>query len=247
MLMSAQSRPLANLPPATWAGHAIGRPLVFLHIPKTAGTAVASILTQWFRPGELKPWDLGLVRRATHPTEAIATRGYRLFGIGMHYDHDHVASIRHALSGINVRPFVVTVLREPRSRLISQYLHWKRTDDASLSGGGGAAREAYLAARNAPLGEFLRTAHPLIDEHFRNYQTRLLAGLASTRLATDEHVLATAHFNAAGYDLVGTSTQVDELLQLVAEAYGFLPPGPVNAMTVAPTRPPQQFDDATEA
>lgn len=247
MCPSASPSPLTNLPPVAWAGHAVGRPLVFLHIPKTAGTAVASVLTQWFDVDDIMPWDLGTVRRGNHPSHTLAARCYKLFGIGMHYDHDHVASIRHALRDGASPPFVVTVLREPRARLISQYLHWRRTDDASLQGQGVAAREVYLAARELSIGDFLNTKHPLIIEHFRNYQTRLLAGLASTRLAADEEILATARANVAGYDLVGTTSQLDEVIGLVATAYGVTPPGTLQSLNVAPSRAPQALDEATDA
>ena len=127
MSLSAPPRPLTNLAPAQWAGHAAGKRLIFLHIPKTAGTAVASVLTQWFGVDEIMPCSLAAVRTGSHPVNMMASRRFRLFGIGMHLDHDQVAAIRHALRG-EERPFVFTVLREPRARLISQYRHWRRTD-----------------------------------------------------------------------------------------------------------------------
>jgi len=235
-----------NLAPAQWAGHAAGKRLIFLHIPKTAGTAVASVLTQWFGVDEIMPCSLAAVRTGSHPVNAMASRRFRLFGIGMHLDHDQVAAIRHALRG-EERPFVFTVLREPRARLISQYLHWRRTDDASLAGVDNLTREAYLSARELPLGEFLNKNNPFVIEHFRNYQTRLLAGFATCLKRSDDEILETALANMADYDLVGTTSQCDQVLAAVAEAYGWASPGPLQAVNVAPTRTPLHHDDATEA
>jgi predicted O-methyltransferase YrrM len=243
---SASPRPLTNLPPAQWAGHATGRRLIFLHIPKTAGTAVASVLTQWFGVDEIMPCSLAAVRAGSHPVNALASRRFRLFGIGMHLDHDQVAAIRHALRG-EERPFVFTLLRDPRARLISQYQHWRRTDDASLAGVDDLTREAYVSARELPLGDFLASRHPLVLEHFRNYQARLLAGLNMTRFLPDDVILETALANIDGYDLVGTTSQGDDLLAFVAAAYGWSSPSALQAVNVSPTRSPPRYDDATEA
>ena len=246
MSLSAPPRPLTNLAPAQWAGHAAGKRLIFLHIPKTAGTAVASVLTQWFGVDEIMPCSLAAVRTGSHPVNMMASRRFRLFGIGMHLDHDQVAAIRHALRG-EERPFVFTVLREPRARLISQYLHWRRTDDASLAGVDDLTREAYVSARELPLGEFLNKNNPFVIEHFRNYQARLLAGFATCLKRSDDEILETALANMADYDLVGTTSQCDQVLTAAAEAYGWSSPGPLQAVNVSPTRSPPRYDDATEA
>jgi predicted O-methyltransferase YrrM len=243
---SAPPRPLTNLAPAQWAGHAAGKRLIFLHIPKTAGTAVASVLTQWFGVDEIMPCSLAAVRTASHPVNAMASRRFRLFGIGMHLDHDQVAAIRHALRG-EERPFVFTVLREPRARLISQYLHWQRTDDESLATVDPVTRAAYIAARELPLGAFLNTRTPFIIEHFRNYQTRFLAGFSTSLLMSDEELLGTALDNVAGYDLVGTTSHCDAAIEKVAQAYGWSSPGTLRAVNVSPSRSPPRYDDATEA
>ena len=246
MCPSASPRPLTHLPPAQWAGHATGRRLIFLHIPKTAGTAVASVLTQWFGVDEIMPCSLAAVRAGSHPVNVMASRRFRLFGIGMHLDHDQVAAIRHALRG-EERPFVFTLLREPRARLISQYQHWQRTDDASLTSVDAPTREAYLTARQLTLGDFLNQNNPFVIEHFRNYQARLLAGFATCLKMPDGEVLEAALANIADYDLVGTTSQCDHVLASVADAYGWATPGPLQAVNVSPTRTPPQYDDATEA
>ncbi|MFM8891537.1 MAG: hypothetical protein ACKOTB_07925, partial [Planctomycetia bacterium] len=217
-----------------------------LHIPKTAGTAVASVLMQWFDVDEIMPTSLAQVRPGSHPANTLAARSYRLFGIGMLSDHDPVAAIRHALRG-HASPFVFTVLREPKARLISQYHHWRRTDAASLAHVKPHIREAYEAARNLPLAEFLNTRLPIVIGHFRNYQTRLLAGMATSDLLTDEEILATARAHRAGYDLVGTTSQCDAAMEALAEAYGRTSPGTLRAVNVAPSRGNDRLDDATEA
>jgi predicted O-methyltransferase YrrM len=241
----APPRPLTSPASAQWAGHAAGKRLIFLHIPKTAGTAVASVLTQWFGVDEIMPCSALCGRPLSDPTASLAARQFRLFGIGKHFDHDHVAALRHALQG-EERPFVFTVLREPRARLISQYLHWQRTDDRSLAAVDPVTRAAYLAARELPIGAFLNTRTPFIIEHFRNYQTRFLAGFSASLLMNDEELLGTALDNVAGYDLVGTTSHCDAAIEMVATAYGWPSPGVLQSLNTGSSKAPERFDDATE-
>jgi hypothetical protein len=220
-----------NEPPSGWAGHARRRRLIFLHIPKTAGTSVAAVLTQHFCVDEIATVPTSLIRPGSHPATALAGRTFRLFGIGQHFDHDNVAALRHALQG-EEPPFVFTILREPRSRLISQYLHWRRTGDVDLAAVDDLTRAAYLAARELPIGDFLNTRTAFIIEHFRNYQTRILAGFGSSVAMSDEQLLETAFSNVSGYDLVGTTSQCEAAVEMLSKAYGWPSPGVLQSLNV---------------
>ena len=87
--------------------------VVFLHIPKTAGTAVHLALAGLFPPGEICP--------ERHPPEFDRApdeglRGFRLFS--GHFYWDQVARVP--------APRVVfTFLREPRERLLSLYYFFR--------------------------------------------------------------------------------------------------------------------------
>ena len=70
--------------------------------------------------------------------------------------------------------------------------------------------------------------------------------MATSELLTDEEILATARAHLAGYDLVGTTSQCDAALDVLAEAYGRTSPGTLRAVNVAPSRAQDRLDEATE-
>jgi hypothetical protein len=113
-----------------WKGHAAGRRLIFLHIPKTAGTAITSFLRQQFADDEVMP-QLQANFHRSHPIWPLVARRSQLLGVGMHLDHDRVAALARGLSH-EPPPFLLTVLREPRARLLSRYKEWRSTPDEHM-------------------------------------------------------------------------------------------------------------------
>jgi len=105
-----------------------GSPLIFLHVPKTAGTSLREIFRGWFGPGLLEHYagvhdgslplrhDLSGLPSAGHP---LAIYGHfnrrRGFGVDDYYPE--------------VRQFV-TVLRDPFERAVSGYRHLVRQHQA---------------------------------------------------------------------------------------------------------------------
>ena len=105
-----------------------GSPLIFLHVPKTAGTSLREIFRGWFGPGLLEHYagvhdgslplrhDLSALPSAGHP---LAIYGHfnrrRGFGVDDYYPE--------------VRQFV-TVLRDPFERAVSGYRHLVRQHQA---------------------------------------------------------------------------------------------------------------------
>jgi hypothetical protein len=235
----------ATTPPG-WQGHARDRRLVFLHVPKAAGTTVGSAVARWFLDEHVMPTPGPSTIPAHHPKLALAAYRYRLFGVGMHLDFDHVEGIRAALPA-NDRPFAFTLLREPRARLISQYLQWRRTPDRDLEAMPKMSRVAFLAARRLDLGPFLRSGLPAIERHFRDYQTGVLAGATVASTATPQQILERAIANAAALDLIGTTSNVDLTLHALASAFGKLSSSPAPFLKAAPEMPPPLLDDDAEA
>ncbi|WP_372619303.1 methyltransferase domain-containing protein [Falsiroseomonas sp.] len=228
-------------------GHAHGRRLAFLHIPKTAGTAFGAALSQRFALAETQAGiRLGMTAGASHPQLAESAPHCRLIGVGAHLDRDKLDAIEAALPQ-GERLFTVTLLREPRARLISQYRHWRRSVDSSLASVPEAHREAFLAARNLPLGEFLTTGLAFVDRHFRNLQCCMLTGMSTAEMLDEAALLEAARASMAEIDVVGTTAAVDDALARIANAYGWAPPERIVRLNVAPDAPPPPFDDATEA
>jgi hypothetical protein len=137
----------------------LGTRVAFLHIPKTGGTSLAHVLESGFTTEEIFPDRFGVGR---HPARYLA--GFRLF-------HGHYSMQDILLIPGRVR--VVTVIREPRARLISQYrFHRSIILEAS------AARNDVLVSKAAlSFEDYLRDPevrqHPGVD----NPATRSLFAL----------------------------------------------------------------------
>ena len=205
-----------------WAGHAIGRRLIFLHVPKTAGTSITTYLRQQFAEADAMP-QLQANFHRSHPIWPLVARRYQLLGVGMHLDHDRVAAMQRGLSH-EPAPFLFTVLREPRARLFSRYKEWRATPDEHMQAAEDRVKEAILTARTCSFSEFLRSENPVVKSTLDNVQARLLAGLNISRKLSDEELLQRARHNLASYDLVGTTELCDETIALLADAFGWPPP-----------------------
>ena len=232
--------------PATVVGEAEGCRLAFLHIPKTAGTAFGAALAQRFAERDIAgTLRMALTSGAADPVLAHEARQHRLLGVGSHLDQDKLDAMAAALPA-GERLFTVTVLRDPRARLVSQYRHWRRTTDEALVETTAEHREAFELVRRLPLGAFLAAGNPFVETHFRNIQARMIAGYGTSELMTEGELRATALANLQAIDFVGTTDTLDETLSGIAEAFGWAPPDAVRPLNVAPLED-LAFDAETEA
>lgn len=207
---------------ATWHQSAVGRRLVFLHIPKTAGTAITSFLRQQFDDSEVMP-QLEMPFHRSHPIWPLIARRHQLLGVGMHLEHEHVDAFQRGLAN-DRPPFLLTVLREPKKRLLSQYKEWRSTSDEVMHVANDELKDAILTARTRPFSEFLRSENPMIRVTLNNLQTRLLVGRNLARTLSDAELLSRARHNLAQYDLVGTTASCDATVAMLADAYGWALP-----------------------
>jgi hypothetical protein len=145
--------------------------VAFLHIPKTGGTSLAHLLEGAFTEEEIFPDRFGIGR---HAVEYLS--GFRLFR--GHYTLQDILLIPG-------RVRVITVIREPRSRLISQYrFHRSLILEAS------AVRDDVLVAKAAlPFNDYLRDPDVRVHAGVDNPVTRTLFALHP---GTPEALRATA-------------------------------------------------------
>jgi len=139
--------------------HAEGRSavkelLIFVHIPKTAGTTFAAILERNFRPSRIVSVypNFGISEAELRALPDESRRAMEC--VKGHFDY----GIHRALR----RPFrYVTFLRHPVEQLRSRYNHMRSSRSHPLH---------HLARQGISLEEFVRVSPD-------NYQTRTLAGI----------------------------------------------------------------------
>lgn len=102
------------------------RPIFFLHIPKAAGTSLRLALEKRHQPHEILP-DEHMIRRqgGSYPREIIVANSIRLQGSAVRLVRGHY---HFSLSEFMINPLIVTVLRDPVARSISNIRHHARAD-----------------------------------------------------------------------------------------------------------------------
>ncbi len=206
---------MASLPPP----QAGGRKLVFLHLPKTGGTTLHHHFAQHFAPEEICPERFSNL----HAWKREDLDRYRYFS--GHFNFDQVRLIPGPL-------FIVTVLRDPVERLMSNYLFWKRHTVEAITRD---KLEGPAIARAVPLRDFLRNPHHQVQDAVNNTMTRYLAGqvhvnadITSYRYfaggtaipITELELLHRALGNLLAIDVVGVTSNLHEVYTKVALAYG---------------------------
>jgi len=175
--------------------------LVFLHIPKTAGSTLVGVLEREYGPGavlDLYDSTFGDEVAALTPEEIGRTRvvaGHFYFGV-----HERLPGPCH----------YVTFLRDPVERVVSHYGFVQRQPEHYL----------HEAASTLSLREYVRScgrAEP------NNDQTRLLAGrkLASSDGGSSRAMLPVAKRNLDRHAVVGLTEAFDASLLLMRRIFGW--------------------------
>lgn len=198
---------LSHVRAAPCEGSLAGRRLLFVHVPKAAGTTLDYILAaladetgDGFRrlPGTLYGQYLGPGKgEAAAALDALDEPAFaRARFVTGHLPHRPP----DAFDGADPAP--VTLLRDPVARLISHYRY-------GVERGGWAA--------DAPLADLVREGR-LCD----NLQTRQLAGCRDAGEPCDEAMLARAQENlAAHYAVVGRTENFDGFLAALIALFGW--------------------------
>jgi len=179
--------------------------LIFLHLPKTAGVSLNAVLERNY--GRRRCFVLPAGREA--PLEAFSTlplsarlrykvvSGHRIWGI------DRFTRSPSAY---------LTLLRDPRARAISQYLHVRRNADHF--------DHEFVLSRNLGVGDYIASG---VNARLDNCQTRDIAGDMSTPFGESaSDLLETAKANLdQRFSSVGLTEQFDESLLLFAARWGW--------------------------
>ena len=185
--------------------------LIFLHVPKTAGTTLWLILRRQYSPAAVVRCDADdfAPLHALTPPERDQTRVFLgHFPFGLHQQLDRPATY-------------VTVLRDPVERTLSRYAHVLRDGPDDACRPGDACRPDDAARPGLSLEAYLTQGLGEKD----NWQTRLLAGPEAMALPEgqcDRDVLEQAQRHLAErFVVAGLTERFEETVLLLQRTFGW--------------------------
>lgn len=185
------------------------RRFVFLHIPKSAGAALRMVLFEAFRRQGLPADKICPIRtRRLGEIDINELSTYQVFS--GHYYFDQVARIPGPTT-------VVTLLREPRARLISLYNYQRATRWATIVRVEAEGGDSPRLAKSLALGDYLRRKDFVVQINADNVLTRHLIGArfmsqGGDLTISDDNALNLALANLETLAAVGFVHQVDRFL-----------------------------------
>ena len=134
--------------------------LVFLHVPRTGGTTLHHHLAAHFAPHEICPERFSRLEKYS-PDQL---EKWRFFS--GHFNADEIRRIPGPL-------FIVTILRNPIERLLSNYYFWKRQRPETIEK---HRLDGPRLIKGGSLADFLRSNHGGVLDSTNNMMARRLAG-----------------------------------------------------------------------
>jgi hypothetical protein len=195
--------------------------LIFLHIPKTAGSTMRRILERQYDPHRIFTLEGWRVHEKDFPglPEAARARvrvleGHQFFGL-----HAHLPGPARYL----------TLLRDPVERLVSQYYHILRSPEHYL--------RSQVVGGGMSLAEF---AHAKLAPELDNGQLRYVAGLGHLPCGAigAKHLEQARRILSEHYAVVGLVERFDESVLLMRRELGWRPPI-YQRTNIGRNRPPQ--------
>jgi hypothetical protein len=193
------------------------RALIFLHIPKTAGTTLNRIIEWQYNPLSIFTIDPYRIRATAERLKRLPearrrrlrmVRGHLYYGI-----HEFLPQ----------GATYITMLREPVARFLSSYYFLQRRPLHPM--------HRKVKSEKIGIEDFIR-----LTPHRQNLQCSLIAGIKSNG-KFDDHALEIAKDNLVkSFSVVGISERFEESLMLIAKTFDWQIPYYENRK-VAKTRP----------
>lgn len=195
--------------------------LVFLHVPRTGGTTLHHHLSAHFAPNEICPERFS--RLSQYSPEQLEK--WRFFS--GHFNADEIRRIPGPL-------FIVTTLRNPIERLLSNYYFWKRHRPEAIEKRG---LDGTRIIKDGNLADFLQSNQGRVLDSTNNMMARRLAeqvyawpdGAWRARVGdkgfavTDLQIVHRALGNLLSFDAYGDPSALQRLYAHIAQVYGMPP------------------------
>ncbi|WP_303982318.1 sulfotransferase family 2 domain-containing protein [Niallia circulans] len=171
------------------------RIIINIHIPKTAGSTLNSILNNQFKSEEKMDYYSGdykkFIEKVNKNKDLKCINGHFLFGL-----HNEISE-----------PYsYVTMLRQPIDRVISTYYYIKRTPEHPI----------YNRVKKMSIGEFINTKDTHANYLVSNMQTTYISGKYPPDLEEAKNNLL-QHF-----DLVGITEMFDKSIFLMKKTFKWI-------------------------
>jgi len=186
------------------------RPIFFLHVPKTAGTAVRLFLEAPLRRDEI-------YRVASSPAE-IPRRRDEPFAPSIKFVSGHVPYwFKEAIPGAQTLLF----LRDPVERVLSTYYYWKSLPKPAADDHSQEA-ELMREVEGVSLEDFVTNENAYWRHSISNYACLLVGHTSPWALDTpfDASTAARAHERLDSIEMVGVVERLSDSLSLIANRLG---------------------------
>lgn len=202
----------------------IPKTLIFLHIPKTGGTTLRTIIDRQYKPGEFL--IIEGARSGNFPRKVKEITEERLKSIKIMAGHMDVGIHEY----LSFPATYFTLIRDPVDRLVSLYYFIKRKK--------ADRHHQLLLESNITLKDFVLSG---IRNNFNNGQTRVIAGakyIDTEYGKCSKEMLEAAKDNLHKYfSIVGTTERFDETIMLLKKKFNWHLPLYGNNKNVARVRP----------
>lgn len=203
-LVETEPVPLSQYPATKIPAH-----VAFVHIPKTGGTSFHKLLSDMFAPSEIHPERLNKFLEI----DPEALKNFRLFSA--HMD-------ARSLSVLPDPKYKVTLLREPKERILSLYYFWKSHSWETIELNN---LHGPRIAKSLDLLSFLKKRDEAIPINIENAQARAVWGHLflfgeNEPFVADPQKLVHILEAADSFDLIGTLENIEVAVNKLYSDFG---------------------------